>query len=59
MQDPVLDQKVVLITQTDVTKRVDVERKLAELTAAQMSMLEQVRDLLLCLLWGLCSGYCD
>ncbi|GFH25285.1 predicted protein, partial [Haematococcus lacustris] len=38
--DPVLDQHVLLITQTDVTKRVDVERKLAELTTAQMSFLE-------------------
>lgn len=40
--DPVLDKQVVMLVQTDVTPRVELENKLADLTDAQLSMLEQL-----------------
>lgn len=40
--DPVLDSTVVMLVQTDVTARVELENKLADLTDAQLNMLEQL-----------------
>jgi len=40
--DPVLDKQVIMLVQTDVTARVELENKLADLTDAQLSMLEQL-----------------
>lgn len=40
--DPVLDKQVIMLVQTDVTPRVELENKLADLTDAQLSMLEQL-----------------
>ncbi|KAG1680943.1 hypothetical protein FOA52_009902 [Chlamydomonas sp. UWO 241] len=40
--DPVLDEHVIMLVQTDVTPRVELENKLADLTDAQLSMLEQL-----------------
>ncbi|GIL93412.1 hypothetical protein Vretifemale_20814, partial [Volvox reticuliferus] len=40
--DPVTGQRMLLLVQADVTSRVEAERKLVELTAAQTGMLEQM-----------------
>ncbi|GAX81027.1 hypothetical protein CEUSTIGMA_g8462.t1 [Chlamydomonas eustigma] len=40
--DPVLDKQVIMLVQTDVTPRVELENKLADLTDAQLSMLEEL-----------------
>eukprot|EP00798_Chlamydomonas_sp_ICE-L_P026549 gene26549-18316_t len=37
--DPVLDKQVIMLVQTDVTPRVELENRLADLTEAQLSML--------------------
>ncbi|GIL81997.1 hypothetical protein Vretimale_1558 [Volvox reticuliferus] len=40
--DPVLDKQVILLLQTNVTARVELENRLADLTDAQLGMLEQL-----------------
>ncbi|GFR50063.1 hypothetical protein Agub_g12205 [Astrephomene gubernaculifera] len=40
--DPITGQRMLLLVQTDVTARVEAERRLVELTAAQTGMLEKM-----------------
>ncbi|MEW5302792.1 MAG: hypothetical protein WDW36_005540 [Sanguina aurantia] len=40
--DPVLDKQVILLVQSNVSARVELENRLADLTDAQLGMLEQL-----------------